>query len=144
MNIIRLKKTLIRHEGTGKVINGRLMPYNCPGGWLTIGYGRNIESVGISQAEAEILLVNDISAAIELCHRMFSVFYSLDDVRQEVLVNMMFNMGYSTFSGFKKFKAAIEAKNWQKAAYEMENSRWYKQVGKRAYELKMAMLTGQF
>jgi len=142
VNLERLKKTLIQYEGTGKVIKDRLMPYKCPAGKLTIGYGRNIEDVGISKAEAEFMLDNDITSSVYLCRRMFPSFDTLDDVRQEVLVNMMFNMGDTAFSKFRKFKAAVEAKDWERAASEMENSRWYKQIGKRGYELKMMMLTG--
>lgn len=143
MDLERLKRTLKAHEGTGKVIKGRFFPYKCPSGKLTIGYGRNIEDVGISEIEAEFMLENDINAAIQLCKIMFFNFDMIDNVRQEVLVNMMFNMGYSTFSQFKKFKAAVEAENWNVAAKEMENSKWFKQVGQRARDLKSAILTGQ-
>ncbi len=146
MNLDRLKQTLMRHEGTGPVVNRRFFPYKCPAGKLTIGIGRNIQEVGISEAEAEFMLENDIAAAVELCRRMFPVFDSLDDVRQEVLVNMMFNMGYATFSQFKRFQSAVNAGDWTLAAKSMEESRWYKQVGQkpgqRAYELRMMMLTG--
>ncbi|MFA5176647.1 MAG: glycoside hydrolase family protein [Candidatus Omnitrophota bacterium] len=146
MNIERLKQTLIKQEGTGPIIKNRLMPYRCTSGKLTIGIGRNIEDNGISQAEAEFMLENDIAEAIELCKRLFPVFDELNDVRQEVLVNMMFNMGYNKFSGFKRFIAATNAKDFKRAAAEMENSTWYEQVGKkpgqRAYDLKMMMLTG--
>jgi len=146
MNLDRLKQTLMRHEGTGPVVNRRFFPYKCPAGKMTIGIGRNIQEVGISEAAAEFMLENDIAEAIELCKRLFPVFDELNDVRQEVLVNMMFNMGYNRFSGFKKFIAATNAKDFKRAAAEMENSTWYEQVGKkpgqRAYDLKMMMLTG--
>lgn len=147
MNSDRLKQTLMRHEGTGPVVKRRFFPYKCPAGKLTIGIGRNIQEVGISEAEAEFMLDNDIAAAVELCRRMFPVFDSLDDVRQEVLVNMMFNMGYDRLSGFKRFIAAVNVKDFIEAANQMEDSAWYEQVGKkpgqRAYELRMMMLTGK-
>lgn len=147
MNHDRLKEMLVQHEGTGPVKNGRLFPYRCSAGKLTIGIGRNIEERGISEAEAEFMLENDINDSVNDCKRMFLNFDLLDDVRQEVLINMMLNMGYNTFSQFKRFIAAIKAGNFNEAAKQMEDSAWYRQVGQkpgqRAYELRMMMLTGK-
>ena len=53
---LNLLNQLRRHEGL------RLDPYKCSEGYLTIGYGRNIETNGISEAEAEFMLMNDLVA----------------------------------------------------------------------------------
>ena len=55
---------------------------------------------------------------------------------QEVLVNMMFNLGRTRLGKFKKFIGAINEANWSEAAIEMMDSRWATQVGPRANRLR--------
>ncbi len=47
----------------------------------------------------------------------------------------MFNMGLPRLSKFKKMKAAVDDRDWDAAANEMESSRWYRQVPNRAERL---------
>ena len=54
---------------------------------------------------------------------------------QEILVNMMFNMGRPRLSKFKKMNAALKKEDWKEAAVEGRDSRWHKQVTKRAERL---------
>ncbi len=131
----RLTETLKRHEGLAKVVGKRVYPYKCPAGYLTIGYGRNLDGVGISFEEAEILLNNDIDNAIKAVRIVFPDFDSIDDVRQEVLVNLMFNIGYVKFTQFKKMIAAVKIKDFKEAAKQLRDSQWYNQVGNRGKEL---------
>ena len=58
---------------------------------------------------------------------------------KEILVNMMFNLGPSRLQKFKKFSEAVNNKNWSKAADEMVDSKWYKQVGDRSKRLVARM-----
>ncbi len=83
---------LQRHEGL------RLRPYRDSTGKLTIGVGRNLDSVGLSEAEAYHLLDNDIDAAVNALTAVLPVFAALDDVRQEVLIDMCFNEGILRFT----------------------------------------------
>ena len=122
----------------------RSKPYRCTAGKLTIGYGRNLEDRGITKEEAEYLLDNDIKAAISACRETFAWFAFLDNVRQAVVCDMVFNLGIGGFLEFKKAIAAIREKNWEKAADEMKDSDWYKQVRKRAVQLTVMMRTGRF
>jgi len=131
----RLTETLKRHEGLAKVVGKRVYPYKCPAGYLTIGYGRNLDGIGISFEEAEILLNNDIDNAIKAVKIVFPDFDSIDDVRQEVLVNLMFNIGYLKFIQFKKMIAAVKIKDFKEAAKQLKDSQWYNQVGNRGKEL---------
>ncbi len=131
-----LATTLIKkHEGL------RLKPYRCSVGKLTIGYGRNLSDVGITQAEAELLLKHNIDDVIKQAETL-SFFSSLNDVRQAVIVDMIFNMGFPRFNQFKKTIASIEQEAWQAAANEMLNSRWARQVGNRAKTLSDMMHYG--
>lgn len=141
MNFERLKATLIRHEGL------RLKPYRCTAGKLTIGVGRNLDDNGINYDEAIHLLGNDIRRVSNELRRRYKeltgrTFETLDDVRQEALINMAFNLGMPRLLQFKNMWGALIAGDYSRAADEMLNSHWAEQVGQRAYELSMMMRTG--
>lgn len=109
----------------------------------TVGFGHNMDSVPISKRAAEVILEDDIQAAINDC-LTFYWFKHLDDVRTAVIVNMVFNMGLPTFHGFKQTIAFIELENFQSAGIEMMDSLWAKQTGNRAIELSQMMKTGKW
>ena len=126
---------LQRHEGL------RLKPYKCTAGKVSIGYGRNLDDMGISEVEAMVLLRHDI----ERCYdelSVFSWFADLDQVRQEALVDMLFNLGLPTFLEFKKTLKFVAEGKYSQAAEEMLRSKWADQVGDRAKELAYMMDTG--
>ena len=66
-------------------------------------------------------------------------FNDWPDEVQQIIVNMMFNMGRTRLSGFKNFRKALEDKNWSRAAEEGRDSRWYRQVTNRAERLMERM-----
>jgi lysozyme len=121
----------------------RSLPYRDTVGVLTIGYGRNLDHVGITRAEAEVLLENDVDTAILACVKAFPWFVELDPVRARVVANMMFNMGPKTLSGFKRTLDAIARKDYENAAIYMLQSKWASQVGNRAVRLAKDMKTGE-
>ncbi len=131
-----LKSQLERHEGL------RLKPYRDTVGKLTVGYGRNLDDVGISPEEAALMLDNDITEAER--HLMTVDEYSeLDPVRQAVICNMCFNLGFYGLMAFRKMWKAIARKDFTEAAIQMLDSRWARQVGNRAQELAQIMRSGQ-
>lgn len=136
MNLSRLKETLVRHEGL------RLKPYKCTAGKLTIGVGRNLDDVGITKEEAMALLDNDIKSVVEQIKKNFKWFDSLCPARQEVVVNMVFNLGINGFLKFKNTIHFIESGQYSQAAIEMLESKWSEQVGNRAKELAKMMAEG--
>lgn len=115
-----------------------LKPYKCPAGYITIGIGRNLETKGISGAEAIYLATNDIEECIEDLEIIFD-WQSIDHERKKVLIDMRFNLGTGGFRSFKKLIAAIKAGDYRQAAAEMKDSTWFRQVGYRAVELHGAM-----
>ena len=125
----RLGKQLVIHEGL------RLKPYRCSSNKLTIGIGRNIEDVGITEEEAMVLLSNDIDRAYNECYANFTWFSGLSELQQEAMVNLIFNMGMSTFKKFKKTIQHMENGDYELAAAELLNSRYARQVGQRAIEV---------
>lgn len=130
-----LRDDLIRHEAL------RLKPYEDSEGILTIGVGRNLEDVGLSRDEVLYMLDNDIKSTLAECQR-FSWFDGLSQERKDVVANMMFNLGWNRFNGFKKTIAAIEAGDYNTAAVEMLDSKWARQVKGRAVELSRRMARG--
>lgn len=118
-------------------------PYRDTVGKLTIGIGRNLDDVGITRAEADYLLGNDIATAEAGLLNAYPWVAGLDGVRQQVLVNMALNMGMATLSTFKATLAAVEAGDWSGAAAGMRASKWAGQVGARAQRLAKMMETGQ-
>jgi len=131
-----LKKQLELHEGFRK------HPYKCTAGKVTIGFGRNLDDVGISRVEAGILLEYDVLIAIEELEKVFPNFSTFTDVRRIALIDMMFNLGASRFVKFKKMILAIRAEHWEHAASEAVNSRWYSQVGDRAKTIVNQLYVG--
>lgn len=137
MNYATLKEQLILDEGM------RLHPYDDTVGKMSIGVGRNLTDVGISKDEAMILLDNDINTAINSLDKSLTWWRTMNDVRQNVLVNMCFNMGVMGLMKFKKALTAMEAGDYDTAANEMEDSAWYTQVGARAHRLCSLMRNGK-
>ena len=133
-----LEDQLIDHEGL------ELKPYQCTADKLTIGVGRNIEDRGITEDEARYLLKNDIKIVEDELLEKKPVVAGLDAVRQRVLVDMGFNLGIPTLLKFQNMWAAIEEEDFQTAADEAMDSRWAKQVGRRAERLCQAMATGEW
>jgi len=135
-----LIQQLRRHEGV------RLKPYRCPAGKLTIGVGRNLEDVGISPMESDILLGNDVERVMRETQGLVSVaaMNAMGGTRRCVLYNMVFNMGRGAVTQFRKMLSALEALDYKEAAAQMLDSRWAKQVGDRAMELAEQMKDGQW
>lgn len=136
-----LAKHLIKqHEGL------RLEPYMCPAGKLTIGYGRNLEDNGISKEAAEFLLDEDLQIAENeikiLCIRNGVDYNNLDEVRQAVLLDMIFNLGMARLGYFKKMFRALSEGDYYKASAEMLDSLWAAQVKSRAIKLAQMMKDG--
>ena len=131
----RLIKTLRRDEGV------RLKPYKDTQGILTIGVGRNLEAVGISGDEADLLLSNDIERAAADAAGLFGEDWqeSFTDVQQEVIVNLIFNLGIGTFRKFRKAVAALKAGDMDTAADEILDSRAARQTGDRYHRLAEAL-----
>jgi len=134
----KLIETLKRHEGVKDTL------YKCTADKWTIGVGRNLEDVGLSEDEIDYLLQNDIERTKNLIERYMPWYNDLDEVRQEALINFVFNVGIGTAMKFKNAMAALEAHDYDTAAIEMMDSNWAKQVGNRAIEVTKMIRTGEY
>lgn len=153
--MMTLIEQLKQHEG----FRGNY--YFCTANKKTIGYGRNVDNNPFSQAEldelgrcdfndqpmteeeAELLLLNDVNEVIELIKPNLP-WKDLGYARQAVCVNMAFNIGVSGFLKFKNMIAALNDAFYEKAAVEMLDSKWAKQVPNRAQELALQMDSGDW
>lgn len=113
----------------------RAHAYVCPAGALTIGFGRNIDQdrggPGISEAEAAVLLSNDISACTADLMKVFPAWPTFGTRRQATLVNLRYQLGPHRFRGFKNMIACINNSDWAGAARELRSSALAKQTPSR-------------
>ena len=136
-NVDKLIEQLKRHEGV------ELKPYRDTEGLLTVGVGRNLDHNGIRMVEADFMLMNDIKDCMEEA-QTYHWYKDLSPARKAVIINMLFNLGKPRFDKFIKFQSALAEGLYDKASTEMLDSRWAKQVGKRAVELSIQMQKDKF
>jgi len=136
MNARRVAEQLLVDEGL------RLRPYRCTAGKLTIGVGRNLEDRGITEAEAFMLLDNDIADFWGELVKARSWVLAAPEHVQEALLNMTFNLGVNGLLGFKETLALMKTEQYAAAASAMLASKWARQVGKRAERLARQVREG--
>ena len=125
--------------------------YNDHLGYATFGIGHLVletdpehgSDIGtpVSEERVKECFEKDLSTAIEECYALYGegTFDDFPDTVQQVVVNMMFNMGRTRLSKFKNFTAALEEGDWARAAVEGRDSRWHKQVTNRAERLMVRL-----
>jgi lysozyme len=118
--------------------------YRDTGGVWTIGYGHaGADADWVwDEPRAAAQLAVDIDRAESGLDRDLPWWRTLDDVRQDALANMAFNLGAGGLLGFRRMLAALEAGDWAAASAQMLLSRWASQVGTRAARLAAMIRTG--
>ena len=139
MNIEKLREELERDEGC--VYNVYLDHLGYP----TFGIGHLVLDsdpehgleVGDAVSEDRVVEVfeQDVQSVLSDCNRLYEDFDDLPEEVQRVIANMMFNMGLTRLSKFRGMKRGVDARDWNQAADEMVDSRWYRQVTNRAHRL---------
>ncbi len=143
MNIEQLRKELEVDEGVKYEI------YNDHLGYATFGIGHLVidsdpehgQEIGTPVSEDRVIEAfdNDVQIVLADCERLYNDFNVLPEEVQLIIANMMFNMGRPRLSKFKGMKAGVDAQDWNKAADEMIDSAWYRQVPNRAGRLVKRM-----
>lgn len=136
MDVAPLLDELKRDEGV------RLKPYRCTAGKLSIGVGRNLDDVGITESEAEYMLRTDVARSMSDLDRFFPWWRRMSEPRQRALCNMAFNMGIGTLAKFRKMLAALERGDYEDAAREALSSAWATQVGARSQRIAAMIREG--
>ena len=139
MDIVKLRKQLEIDEG---VVHEVYLDHL---GYPTFGIGHLIRTddpehgseVGTSISNDRVIdaFNADTESVMFDCQRLYQNFKSLPEEAQQIIANMMFNLGYPRLSKFKGMKAGVDSENWDRAADEMIDSQWYRQVGTRAKRL---------
>ncbi len=119
----------------------RETPYKDTRGIWTIGYGFALTG-GISEREASMILEERVRRLRFRLRDAFTFWKKLDNTRQDVLINMAYNLGLSGLMGFENMLEAVTKRDYSTAADEMMNSLWAYQVGKRADQLAYLMRNG--
>ena len=143
MNLYKLREELERDEGVKYEV------YLDHLGYPTFGIGHLITdddpergaSVGtkVDSDRVQEAFEADVESVLSDCERLYVQFEHLPEEVQLIIANMMFNMGYTRLSKFKGMKRGVDARDWETAADEMVDSRWYKQVTNRADRLVVRM-----
>ena len=143
MNLEQFREQLEIDEGVKYEV------YNDHLGYATFGVGHLVlesdpeygDPIGAPVSESRVIeaFEQDCENVLRDCHILYEDFDDLPEEAQQVIANMMFNMGRPRLSGFKKFNAALEAGDWKTAGVEGRDSRWYRQVTNRAERLMVRL-----
>ena len=139
MDIEKLREQLKIDEGCVYEL------YNDHLGFATFGIGHlvtesdpeNGQEIGTPVSESRVVeaFEQDVQTVLSDCTILYPDFDELPEEAQQVIANMMFNLGRPRLSAFKGMKAGVDARDWNEAADQMVDSRWYRQVGARAERL---------
>jgi|TARA_Y100000361_G_C11128308_1_gene327354 lysozyme len=132
----KLIEQLRLHEGVEH------KPYTDTVGKLTIGVGRNLDDRGLSDDEIDYILANDIKIVEDELDVWWKDWRTMDETRQRVVADMLFNMGRPTLAKFKNFLSALQEQDYERASVEMMDSNWARQVKGRADTLARMMRDG--
>lgn len=109
----------------------RLKPYLDTVKKISIGIGRNLSDVGLSDIEVMSLYNNDI-AVVTACLDTHIIWWrTKPDNIQRALINLCFNMGWTKFSAFTTFLKMVEADDIEGACSDLQDTAWFDQVGLR-------------
>jgi lysozyme len=101
-------------------------------------YGKPV-GTEVSEDRVNELFDQDVQVTIDECKLLYNNFDELPEEAQQIIANMMFNMGRPRLSRFHKMKRAVDAGDWEEAGNQMKDSRWYDQVTTRAERLVKRM-----
>jgi lysozyme len=139
MNIELLREHLEIDEGVKYEV------YNDHLGYATFGVGHLVlesdpeygSEIGTAVSESRVIeaFEQDCENVLRDCNILYEDFGDLPEEAQQVIANMMFNMGRPRLSKFRGMKRGVDSRDWNAAADEMVDSRWYRQVTNRANRL---------
>ena len=143
MNIEQLREQLEIDEGVKYEVYLDHLGYATFGvGHLVIEsdpeYGMDI-GTPISESRVIEAFEQDVQIVLGDCEKLYNDFDQLPEEAQLIIANMMFNMGLTRLSKFRGMKNGVDARDWERAADEMVDSRWYNQVTRRADRLVVRM-----
>ena len=143
MDLEKLREELEIDEGVKYEI------YNDHLGYPTFGIGHLITEddpeyawevgTSIDTYRVHEAFKDDVQSVLTDCEKLYVQWEHLPEEAQRGIANMMFNMGRTRLSKFRGMKRGVDARDWNTAADEMVDSRWYHQVTNRARRLDERM-----
>ncbi|MDR3562347.1 MAG: glycoside hydrolase family protein [Negativicutes bacterium] len=130
-------RLVVYDDATGKTIG----PGSIVKGHPTIAYGRALDVNGLTPAEADYLLANDVAATRAKLSKV-GWWLDLDAPRQNAIVCMAFQLGVAGMLSFRKMIAAIQKQDWAIAGQEALASGWAEETPKRAQFVAHVLATG--
>jgi len=145
MNLIRLERQLMADEGF------RADPYQCSQGFFTIGFGARrlfceevtADTATVRHDQAQQQLRADIFKATLDMRELFPLYWQMNYLRQELLTNMAYQLGFTGLSKFRLLRHAASQLNYLGMSREMQQSLWYQQSGNRSKRMVRQMRTGK-
>jgi len=122
----KIKAMLVRHEGLVCHL------YQCKADKTSIGVGRNLSDVGISEDEAMYLLNNDIKRTTEDLDKNYGAWITFPVEARMVCIDLVFNLGITGFMKFKKTRQLMELGMWLEASEELLDSKYHIQLPSRS------------
>ena len=133
----QLLQQIEKHEGRRKRIyyDSKKVP--------TIGIGHNLNDP-FSNDVIDYIFVTDLQEVITDIRKKqpWILYHKLSQTRRNAFIGMVFNLGITKVSKFKKMIKAAKEKDWQAAHDEALDSLWAKQVKGRAKTLAKQILNG--
>ena len=119
-----------KHKGFSSVV------YKCTAGYDTIGYGKRIKYLQVTEEQATEWLEEDLENLKYTLSGKYDWFLPAPQEVRDVVMNMNYQLGVSAFSKFKKTIKYIANKDYQMASVEMLDSKWARDdTPRRAKEL---------
>tara|TARA_B100001121_G_scaffold247543_1_gene222894 strand:+ start:1384 stop:1824 length:441 start_codon:yes stop_codon:yes gene_type:complete len=131
----RVKESIKIHEGF------RMEPYLCTEKHLTGGWGHKIidgEMIPYTEEGWQKLFDKDFETALNGARELVDE-QKVHPIAFEVVIEMVFQLGKTGVSKFKKTLAAIDRHDYMDAGWEMKDSKWNMQTPNRCEELSLRM-----
>lgn len=119
-------------------------PYFCSANMLTVGAGRNIQSIPFADDEIDLMLSNDIARVTKELARTFIWFSNLDGPRKDAMICICYNLGISRLLRFKRAINSMSLSEWSSAKFHFLDSKWAGQVKQRANLLAEMIETNKY
>ena len=143
IDVDQLREQLIIDEGQVNEI------YKDHLGYPTFGIGHLVlesdpeygQDVGTPVSEERTIecFEQDVQSVLSDCKKLHEGWDDYPEEVRQIVANMMFNMGLTRLSKFRKHNAALQCGDWKEAAVEGRDSRWHKQVTNRAERLMVRL-----
>ena len=107
-----------KHEGFSPVV------YKCTAGYDTIGYGKRIKYLKVTEEQAEEWLKEDLEHLKYVLADKYEWFLPAPQEVRDIVIEMSYQLGVKSFSRFRKTIFLLANKDYRAASTEMLDSKW--------------------